>query len=143
MFRRSYLTTIHLGAYRASELVAATELDEKSRKSASKDLGKKALERWECILHYVALPSQKSEKGVSGTTKQLFKSAGLTSGGDGEIALLFDACENIGTCIMLNLNFPCYRKIGTNAGLGEKFQCRERWCSCFVSCATLRPSHFI
>ncbi|KHN86571.1 General transcription factor IIH subunit 4 [Toxocara canis] len=61
-----------------------TELDEKSRKSASKDLGKKATERWECILHYLALPSQKSEQGVSGATKQLFKAAGLTSGGESD-----------------------------------------------------------
>lgn len=79
---------LYTGSYRSSELQAVTELDEKSRKATSKDLGKKALERWECILHYVALPSQKSEKGVSSTTKQLFKTAGLTSGGDGNISRL-------------------------------------------------------
>lgn len=71
-----------MGLYRASQLKAMTDLDEKSRKSASKDLGKKATERWECILHYLALPSQKSEQGVSGATKQLFRAAALTSGGE-------------------------------------------------------------
>lgn len=84
IFCNSYLKAIHTGTYHSSELKAVLELDEKSRKATSKDLEKKALERWECILHYVALPSQKSEKGVSSTTKQLFKSANLTSGGDGE-----------------------------------------------------------
>ncbi|VDK53172.1 unnamed protein product [Anisakis simplex] len=83
-FRNSYIHAIRVGKYEASRLKAMAELDEKSRKSANKDLGKKAIERWECILHYLALPSQKSEQGVSGSTKQLFKAAGLTSGADGD-----------------------------------------------------------
>uniref|UniRef100_F1L5B4 General transcription factor IIH subunit 4 n=1 Tax=Ascaris suum TaxID=6253 RepID=F1L5B4_ASCSU len=84
IFRKSYIRAVQMGLYRASQLKAMTDLDEKSRKSASKDLGKKATERWECILHYLALPSQKSEQGVSGATKQLFRAAGLTSGGESE-----------------------------------------------------------
>uniref|UniRef100_A0A915BEV8 General transcription factor IIH subunit 4 n=2 Tax=Parascaris univalens TaxID=6257 RepID=A0A915BEV8_PARUN len=84
IFRKSYIRAVQMGLYRASQMKAMTDLDEKSRKSASKDLGKKATERWECILHYLALPSQKSEQGVSGATKQLFRAAGLTSGGEGE-----------------------------------------------------------
>ncbi|MFH4979894.1 hypothetical protein AB6A40_006603 [Gnathostoma spinigerum] len=79
IYRHSYLTAIKLGMYRASKFTAVTELDEKNRKAANKDVGRKAVERWECILHYLALPSQKSEQGVSGLTKQLFKVAGLTS----------------------------------------------------------------
>lgn len=86
-FRRAYLTAIRIGFYGASELKIVTEMDEKSRKVASKDLGKKATERWECVLHYLALPSQKSEQGVSGATKQLFKTAGFTSGDEGEMEI--------------------------------------------------------
>lgn len=84
VYRRAYLKATRIGLCRASELSIVTECDEKTRKSANKDLGKKAIERWECILHYLALPSQKSEQGVSGTTKMLFRSAGLTSSENGQ-----------------------------------------------------------
>lgn len=89
VYRHSYLRAIRIGLYRASELSVVTECDEKTRKAANRDLGKKAIERWECILHYLALPSQKSEQGVSGTTKMLFRSAGLTSSDndDGDIEI--------------------------------------------------------
>uniref|UniRef100_A0A0R3R0U6 General transcription factor IIH subunit 4 n=1 Tax=Brugia timori TaxID=42155 RepID=A0A0R3R0U6_9BILA len=89
VYRRAYLKATRIGLCKASELSVVTDCDEKTRKSANKDLGKKAVERWECILHYLALPSQKSEQGVSGTTKRLFRSAGLTSSGndDGDIEI--------------------------------------------------------
>ncbi|VDN40199.1 unnamed protein product [Gongylonema pulchrum] len=99
-----------MGLYRASKLDVVTDCDEKTRKSANKDLGKKASERWECILHYLALPSQKSEQGVSSTTKMLFRTAGLTSydedGGDIEITsagfqfLLLSRTEQIWTYLL-------------------------------------------
>uniref|UniRef100_A0A915Q5C8 General transcription factor IIH subunit 4 n=1 Tax=Setaria digitata TaxID=48799 RepID=A0A915Q5C8_9BILA len=91
VYRRAYLKAIRIGLFKASELSVVTNCDERTRKSANRDLGKKALERWECILHYLALPSQKSEQGVSGTTKMLFSQysqifrltlySGNTSGG--------------------------------------------------------------
>uniref|UniRef100_A0A1I8EFU3 General transcription factor IIH subunit 4 n=1 Tax=Wuchereria bancrofti TaxID=6293 RepID=A0A1I8EFU3_WUCBA len=89
VYRRAYLRATRIGLGKASELSVVKDCDEKTRKSANKDLGKKAVERWECILHYLALPSQKSEQGVSGTTKRLFRSAGLTSSGndDGDIEI--------------------------------------------------------
>ncbi|VDK81979.1 unnamed protein product [Litomosoides sigmodontis] len=89
VYRRAYLNATRIGLSKASELSVVTDYDEKTRKSANKDLGKKANERWECILHYLALPSQKSEQGVSGTTKMLFRSAGLTSNesDDGDIEI--------------------------------------------------------
>lgn len=89
VYRRAYLNATRIGFYKASELSVVTNYDEKTRKSANKDLGKKAVERWECILHYLALPSQKSEQGVSGTTKMLFRSAGLTSSENGQLFSLF------------------------------------------------------
>ncbi|KAM3726262.1 General transcription factor IIH subunit [Dirofilaria immitis] len=79
LYRRAYLKATRIGLCKASELNLVTDCDERTRKSGNKDLGKKAIARWECILHYLALPSQKSEQGVSGTTKMLFRSAGLTS----------------------------------------------------------------
>ncbi|EJD76097.1 transcription factor Tfb2 family protein, variant [Loa loa] len=110
VYRRSYLKATRIGLCKASELSAVTDCDEKTRKSANKDLGKKAVERWECILHYLALPSQKSEQGVSGTTKRLFRSAGLTSSenddGDIEITsagfqfLLLNRSEQIWTYLL-------------------------------------------
>ncbi|CAG9537537.1 unnamed protein product [Cercopithifilaria johnstoni] len=109
-YRRAYLKATRIGLCKASELSVVTDCDEKTRKSANKDLGKKAIERWECILHYLALPSQKSEQGVSGTTKMLFRSAGLTSSenddGDIEITsagfqfLLLNRSEQIWTYLL-------------------------------------------
>lgn len=62
-----------------SDLKVYADVEQKSRKAANKDVGKKANERWECLLHYLALPSQKSEQGVSSITKDLLNAAGLTS----------------------------------------------------------------
>ncbi|VDK67193.1 unnamed protein product [Onchocerca ochengi] len=110
LYRRAYLKATRIGLCKASELCVVTDCDERTRKSTNKDLGKKAIERWECILHYLALPSQKSEQGVSGTTKMLFRSAGLTScendDGDMEITsagfqfLLLDRSEQIWTYLL-------------------------------------------
>uniref|UniRef100_A0A0R3S619 General transcription factor IIH subunit 4 n=1 Tax=Elaeophora elaphi TaxID=1147741 RepID=A0A0R3S619_9BILA len=107
VYRRAYLKATRIGLCKASELSVVTDCDEKTRKSANKDLGKKATERWECILHYLALPSQKSEQGVSGTTKMLFRSAGLISyDGDIEITsagfqfLLLSRSEQIWTYLL-------------------------------------------
>ncbi|VBB26182.1 unnamed protein product [Acanthocheilonema viteae] len=110
VYRRAYLKATRIGLCKASELSVVTDCDEKTRKSANKDLGRKAIERWECILHYLALPSQKSEQGVSGTTKMLFRSAGLTSteneDGDIEITsagfqfLLLNRSEQIWTYLL-------------------------------------------
>jgi hypothetical protein len=52
-------------------------LDHKSKKSASKDLYKKAIERWEAVLTYLALPSEKSIQNVSPITRELFQDIGF------------------------------------------------------------------
>ncbi|OZC09991.1 Transcription factor tfb2 [Onchocerca flexuosa] len=105
LYRRAYLKATRIGLCKASELCVVTDCDERTRKSTNKDLGKKAIERWECILHYLALPSQKSEQGVSGTTKMLFRSAGLTS------------CENVAhTCMPLYKVFRLTLYSGNTSG---------------------------
>jgi hypothetical protein len=48
------------GVIKTNGIVVMEELDERSRKAASKDLYKKAVERWECVLSYLALPSENS-----------------------------------------------------------------------------------
>ena len=58
--------------------IAIKELDAKSRKSADRDLYKKAVERWECILSYLALPSETAEKNVSVLTRDLFQYVDFT-----------------------------------------------------------------
>jgi hypothetical protein len=68
------------GAFGSSGL-NLVEADEKIKKAANKDLYKKALERWECILRYLAMPSDSADKGVSVTTQQLFQHIGFTSEG--------------------------------------------------------------
>jgi len=72
-----------------------------------KDLTKKADERWECILRYLALPSEEAVKGVSETTRQLFETAGMTHGSNNvEITsagfqfLLLDRAEQIWTYLV-------------------------------------------
>lgn len=71
------------GAFDSSGLTMV-EADEKIKKAASKDLYKKALERWECILRYLAMPSEGADKGVSATTQQLFQHIGFTREGNEE-----------------------------------------------------------
>ncbi|VDN52714.1 unnamed protein product [Dracunculus medinensis] len=82
VFRHSYFTAICKGIALISDLKVYADVEQKSRKAANKDVGKKANERWECLLHYLALPSQKSEQGVSSITKDLLNAAGLTSNSD-------------------------------------------------------------
>ncbi|VDN19224.1 unnamed protein product [Gongylonema pulchrum] len=133
VYRHSYLRAIRMGLYRASKLDVVTDCDEKTRKSANKDLGKKASERWECILHYLALPSQKSEQGVSSTTKMLFRTAGLTSYDEEQIwtYLLhyFHMQEATGNDITAEIEFllrltlcvgSTSSNIGNNHGSGDK-----------------------
>lgn len=65
------------GAIKTSGINFVQNLDEKGRKAASKDLYKKAIERWEAVLSYLALPSEKSINGVSVVTRELFQHIGF------------------------------------------------------------------
>ncbi|EPB74574.1 transcription factor Tfb2 [Ancylostoma ceylanicum] len=75
-FRQSYLRAIMLGTQKCSK-INPVEVDAKRRQN-EKELGKKAGERWECILRYLALPSDKNMNSVSSTTRELFSAAGFT-----------------------------------------------------------------
>ncbi|WKY03255.1 hypothetical protein Q1695_004752 [Nippostrongylus brasiliensis] len=66
VFRRSYLRSIMIGAQKCAKINSA-EVEPKRRQN-EKELGKKAAERWECILRYLALPSDKNMSSVSATT---------------------------------------------------------------------------
>lgn len=68
------------GAFDASSL-NIVEADDKIKKAANKDLYKKAVDRWECILRYLAMPSDGADKGVSMQTQQLFQHIGFTRDG--------------------------------------------------------------
>ncbi|VDM67030.1 unnamed protein product [Strongylus vulgaris] len=84
-FRQSYLRAIMLGAQKCSK-INPVEVDPKRRQN-EKELGKKAGERWECILRYLALPSDKNMNSVSATTRELFSAAGFTSDNEGSADL--------------------------------------------------------
>ncbi|CAJ0601998.1 unnamed protein product [Cylicocyclus nassatus] len=84
-FRQSYLRAIMLGAQKCSK-INPVEVDPKRRQN-EKELGKKAGERWECILRYLALPSDKNMNSVSSTTRELFSAAGFTSDNEGSADL--------------------------------------------------------
>ncbi|KAK6021275.1 hypothetical protein OSTOST_13054, partial [Ostertagia ostertagi] len=58
VFRQSYLRSIMLGSQKCAK-INSVEVDVKRRQN-EKELGKKAAERWECILRYLALPSDKN-----------------------------------------------------------------------------------
>ncbi|CAI5448812.1 unnamed protein product [Caenorhabditis angaria] len=75
-FRRSYLFAVMSGSCRISGLKQQI-LDEKRKQ---KEVGKKASERWDCILRYLALPTEQNQKSVSATTRHLFSAAKFTSG---------------------------------------------------------------
>ncbi|WKY03256.1 hypothetical protein Q1695_004752 [Nippostrongylus brasiliensis] len=85
VFRRSYLRSIMIGAQKCAKINSA-EVEPKRRQN-EKELGKKAAERWECILRYLALPSDKNMSSVSATTRELFTAAGFTSDNDGSADL--------------------------------------------------------
>lgn len=82
-YKRSYMYAAMLGAANISSLVLETN-DEKRR---GKDVEKKAVERWDCILRYLALPSEENTQAVSETTRSLFKKAHFTSDGDNRIEI--------------------------------------------------------
>lgn len=82
-YKCSYMYAAMLGAANISSLVLETN-DEKRR---GKDVEKKAVERWDCILRYLALPSEENTQAVSETTRSLFKKANFTSGGDARIEI--------------------------------------------------------
>nr|CDJ91233.1 Transcription factor Tfb2 domain containing protein [Haemonchus contortus] len=85
VFRQSYLRSIMLGSQKCAK-INSVEVDVKRRQN-EKELGKKASERWECILRYLALPSDKNMSSVSSTTRELFSAAGFTSDNDGSADL--------------------------------------------------------
>ncbi|KAI6203442.1 General transcription factor IIH subunit 4 [Aphelenchoides besseyi] len=72
-FRYNYMTTTQKSAVETSG-IGIRELDTKTRKSTSKI----AVERWECILTYLALPSDSAVKNVSTNTRELFQHIGFT-----------------------------------------------------------------
>ncbi|VDM52992.1 unnamed protein product [Angiostrongylus costaricensis] len=80
VFRQSYLRAIMLGTQKCAK-INSVEVDIKRRQN-EKELGKKAVERWECILKYLALPSEKNMSSVSSTTRELFSAAGFTNDHD-------------------------------------------------------------
>uniref|UniRef100_A0A0K0DMJ0 General transcription factor IIH subunit 4 n=1 Tax=Angiostrongylus cantonensis TaxID=6313 RepID=A0A0K0DMJ0_ANGCA len=80
VFRQSYLRAIMLGTQKCAK-INSVEVDIKRRQN-EKELGKKAAERWECILKYLALPSEKNMSSVSSTTRELFSAAGFTNDHD-------------------------------------------------------------
>ncbi|CAI2352281.1 unnamed protein product [Caenorhabditis sp. 36 PRJEB53466] len=75
-YKRSYMYAAMLGSAQISSLVLETN-EEKRR---GRDVNSKASERWDCILRYLALPSEENTQAVSETTRNLFKKANFTSG---------------------------------------------------------------
>uniref|UniRef100_A0AC35U041 General transcription factor IIH subunit 4 n=1 Tax=Rhabditophanes sp. KR3021 TaxID=114890 RepID=A0AC35U041_9BILA len=76
-FKANYLTGVMKGNQCCVDLEIAELLDKKAKRTAKKDLSGKANERWECILKYLALPSEQSAKEVSSGTKVLFGGIGF------------------------------------------------------------------
>ncbi|RCN49061.1 transcription factor Tfb2 [Ancylostoma caninum] len=117
-FRQSYLRAIMLGTQKCSK-INPVEVDAKRRQN-EKELGKKAGERWECILRYLALPSDKNMNSVSSTTRELFSAAGFTSDNDGsadlEITsagfqfLLLSPVQQLWTYMIGKSGFPFLKK---------------------------------
>ncbi|CAI4221128.1 unnamed protein product [Auanema sp. JU1783] len=83
-FRRAYLYAVMNGSKRCAQ-IDSTEVEEQKR---NKDIVRKSNERWECILRYLALPSEQNKASVSLTTRKLFNSANFTSGeGEGDMEI--------------------------------------------------------
>jgi transcription initiation factor TFIIH subunit 4 len=115
-FRMNYISSILSSALQLSGIRKVETLDEKARKAANKDLFKKAIDRWECILRYLALPSEKKSdkgEGVSADTRQLFQHIGFTRGEDRDMEitslgfhfLLLNRVEQIWTYLIYYLKY--------------------------------------
>ncbi|KAL7071324.1 hypothetical protein ACQ4LE_009127 [Meloidogyne hapla] len=78
-FRMNYIASLLTSVNKLSGLTSHP-LDDKSQKSANKDLLGKSIARWESILCYLALPNETPDKSVSETTRSLFYFIGLIKG---------------------------------------------------------------
>ncbi|CAK5088066.1 unnamed protein product [Meloidogyne enterolobii] len=78
-FRMNYIASLLTSLNKLSGL-SSHPLDDKSQKSANKDLLGKSVSRWESILCYLALPNETPDKSVSETTRSLFHFIGLIKG---------------------------------------------------------------
>ncbi|KAF8374632.1 hypothetical protein PRIPAC_81061 [Pristionchus pacificus] len=81
IFRRGYLSGALEGSHRSSRFVPInSEKDIDKKKKKDKDVVKKSNERWECLLRFLALPSESTVQNVSSTTRDVLNHAGFTSG---------------------------------------------------------------
>lgn len=80
-FRFNYLRTTVKGVIRTADIAIVKDFTDKVQKSAGTDLYKKAVERWECVLSYLALPSETSIQNVSIITRELFQHIGFNRSG--------------------------------------------------------------
>ncbi|VDL75894.1 unnamed protein product [Nippostrongylus brasiliensis] len=99
VFRRSYLRSIMIGAQKCAKINSA-EVEPKRRQN-EKELGKKAAERWECILRYLALPSDKNMSSVSATTQYLK----LEASKDRDIRPILDLLIRVILCVVRGGDF--------------------------------------
>lgn len=86
----NYLASIMCSSVELSGLHLYAELDERMRrKAADKDLYKSAVERWELILKYLALPSSidNNQKSVSQLTRDLFIYNGFVKEGERDFSV--------------------------------------------------------
>ncbi|PAV91738.1 hypothetical protein WR25_09245 [Diploscapter pachys] len=111
-FSQAYLEAIQVGAHRCAG-IDSNAVDEKKQK----DVGKKSAERWECILRYLALPSDNNISSVSDSTRHLFRLAGFTKEATvdeitsaGFQFLLLDTMQQIWTYIIEYLKLALSRE---------------------------------
>lgn len=79
-FRRGYLSGAVQGSHRSSRFVPLNPEKEKDKKKKKdKDVVKRSNERWECLLRFLALPSESTVQNVSSTTRDVLNHAGFTS----------------------------------------------------------------
>ncbi|GMT24388.1 hypothetical protein PFISCL1PPCAC_15685, partial [Pristionchus fissidentatus] len=83
-FRRGYLSGAVQGSHRSSQFSPHSDTG-KDKKNKEKDVVKKSNERWECVLRFLALPSDSTMTNVSSTTRDVLNHAGFTSGHGNEM----------------------------------------------------------
>uniref|UniRef100_A0A914UX75 General transcription factor IIH subunit 4 n=1 Tax=Plectus sambesii TaxID=2011161 RepID=A0A914UX75_9BILA len=111
-FKQSIMSALTEGEFAVSAFEQWTGPTDKSRKS-TQELEKKALERWECLLQYLALPSDQTQGMVSVEMRQILAAAGLTGEGTSDLEitsrgfqfLLMDRTTQIWTYVLQYLLF--------------------------------------
>ncbi|TKR92562.1 hypothetical protein L596_007191 [Steinernema carpocapsae] len=136
-FRTNYLVSLQTGV---EDIIGMRRVPLSAEKSSKRvtvgDLAKKASERWESLLRYLALPSEhtNTQNGVGKITKQLFQQCGFTREAGSEVEITSEGFQflllnKVEQMWMYIINYIRYlESLGTNSRVVLEFLLRLTQC---------------